>query len=220
MTISSIHDILEPFHSRKLLFFPNFHQSPTAAATATPPSTPDQFTSPTTLKNILNANVVMVITVLLFALICSFCLNAMIRCALRCSSLISSDESIQNSLPGPRLTNTGVKKQALETFPVVNYTGDLKFPGLSECAICLSEFASGELIRVLPKCSHVFHVKCIDRWLNSHSSCPNCRHCLIERCHKVAGSEDLEARSSPAPQDTSVRIAPLEPEGFVSNHHS
>ncbi|ONK61916.1 uncharacterized protein A4U43_C08F34890 [Asparagus officinalis] len=47
--------------------------------------------------------------------------------------------------------------------------------GSSDCAICLAEFGEGELLRVLPSCSHSFHVSCIDTWLSSHSDCPLCR---------------------------------------------
>ncbi|KAJ7961461.1 putative Ring finger protein [Quillaja saponaria] len=43
------------------------------------------------------------------------------------------------------------------------------------CAVCLSEFKEAEAIRVLPYCMHVFHVECIDKWLNLHSNCPICR---------------------------------------------
>ncbi|CAL5389655.1 unnamed protein product [Camellia sinensis] len=43
------------------------------------------------------------------------------------------------------------------------------------CAVCLSEFDEGETVRVLPECSHCFHVLCIDSWLRSNPSCPLCR---------------------------------------------
>lgn len=45
----------------------------------------------------------------------------------------------------------------------------------SDCAVCLSEFEEEERLRLLPKCSHAFHVPCIDTWLKSHSNCPLCR---------------------------------------------
>ncbi|CAI9095337.1 OLC1v1031267C1 [Oldenlandia corymbosa var. corymbosa] len=45
----------------------------------------------------------------------------------------------------------------------------------TECSVCLSEFQDGESLRLLPKCSHGFHVMCIDTWLRSHSNCPLCR---------------------------------------------
>lgn len=57
---------------------------------------------------------------------------------------------------------------------------------LSDCAICLTEFDSGDEIRVLPQCGHGFHVTCIDTWFGSHSSCPSCRQILVAapRCKK------------------------------------
>ena len=33
-----------------------------------------------------------------------------------------------------------------------------------ECAVCLSQFANGDLVRLLP-CRHEFHAHCIDKWL-------------------------------------------------------
>ncbi|ONK54743.1 uncharacterized protein A4U43_UnF12040 [Asparagus officinalis] len=43
------------------------------------------------------------------------------------------------------------------------------------CSICLQEYEAKEEIRVLPNCTHGFHVNCVDRWLLLHSSCPLCR---------------------------------------------
>lgn len=48
--------------------------------------------------------------------------------------------------------------------------------GSPECAVCLSAFENGQMIRALPNCKHHFHVECIDKWLGSNSSCPICRH--------------------------------------------
>ncbi|WVZ04570.1 hypothetical protein V8G54_017916 [Vigna mungo] len=46
---------------------------------------------------------------------------------------------------------------------------------LQDCAVCLSEFADGDKVRVLPNCKHGFHTHCIDEWFASHSTCPLCR---------------------------------------------
>ncbi|KAI5672656.1 hypothetical protein M9H77_13020 [Catharanthus roseus] len=211
------------FHSRKLLL-----QTPNLYPTqdfATPPSGFSH--DPTDQNNnSFDANVVMVLSVLLCALICSLGLNSIIKCALRCSTIVSSGSSNSQSA---RLANTGIKKKALKLFPVINYSRDLQLPGLdNECAICLSDFSSGDKIRVLPKCNHGFHVRCIDKWLNSHSSCPTCRHCLIETCQKIIGCSSTPATTSapapppppPPPEETCVRIAPLVPEGIVRNYQT
>ncbi|KAK9054877.1 hypothetical protein SSX86_025956 [Deinandra increscens subsp. villosa] len=50
-----------------------------------------------------------------------------------------------------------------------------------ECSICLEDFVDGQNVRVLPHCGHEFHVRCVDKWFESHSSCPNCRNCLLEQ---------------------------------------
>ncbi|CAH8260079.1 unnamed protein product [Arabidopsis lyrata] len=44
-----------------------------------------------------------------------------------------------------------------------------------ECCICLGGFEEGEKMKVLPPCSHCYHYECVDRWLNTESSCPLCR---------------------------------------------
>lgn len=41
------------------------------------------------------------------------------------------------------------------------------------CAVCLSEFARGNMLRALP-CGHRFHQRCIDKWLRRNKVCPLC----------------------------------------------
>nr|CAD1838125.1 unnamed protein product [Ananas comosus var. bracteatus] len=48
-----------------------------------------------------------------------------------------------------------------------------------ECAVCLGEFRDGELLRLLPKCAHAFHLPCIDTWLRAHVNCPLCRAPIV-----------------------------------------
>ncbi|KAJ6296967.1 hypothetical protein OIU77_006785 [Salix suchowensis] len=205
------------FYSRRLLLLTPLYQSTNTAAPPAPgnssPSEP--YTSP---DSSFDANVVMVLSVLLCALICSLGLNSIIRCALRCSNLVSS-ESPAN--PSTRSGNSGVNRKALKSFPMVNYSSDLNLPGLdTECVICLSEFTPGERLRLLPKCHHGFHAKCIDKWLSSHSSCPTCRHCLIETCEKIVGCSQASTSgpSSLPVQETIVSILPLEPEGMIRDY--
>ena len=43
------------------------------------------------------------------------------------------------------------------------------------CSICLENYKKNEFYRVL-NCNHIFHKKCIDRWLKKdHLNCPMCR---------------------------------------------
>nr|XP_017245952.1 PREDICTED: RING-H2 finger protein ATL56-like isoform X2 [Daucus carota subsp. sativus] len=44
-----------------------------------------------------------------------------------------------------------------------------------ECAVCLESFETGEWCRRLVRCSHVFHVTCVDSWLAKRLNCPVCR---------------------------------------------
>ncbi|KAM0920194.1 hypothetical protein ACQ4PT_007653 [Festuca glaucescens] len=43
------------------------------------------------------------------------------------------------------------------------------------CSVCLGAFQLGETVRLLPVCLHLYHVECIDLWLDAHSTCPICR---------------------------------------------
>ena len=43
------------------------------------------------------------------------------------------------------------------------------------CAICMSEYQSGEMVKTLP-CLHFYHTACVDEWLQQHQTCPICKH--------------------------------------------
>ncbi|OMO83599.1 Zinc finger, RING-type [Corchorus olitorius] len=205
-------------HSRKLLLDKTVNQtSSVVAAAAAPPSYPETAS--------LDENVFMVLSVLLCGLICSLGLNFIVRCAIRCSNRAASSESNDDNssaVAAATVINRGIEPKALKTFPVLSYSTDMKLPGLdTECIICLSEFVSGERLRFLPKCNHGFHVRCIDKWLKSHSSCPKCRHCLIETCQKIMGcnqSSSSDQSCLPAQETVVVNVLPLEPESMVRDY--
>lgn len=68
----------------------------------------------------------------------------------------------------------GLDPSIISSIPLFVYKVEENKQGL-ECVICLSGFEENETGRNLPKCSHTFHVQCIDMWLGSHSNCPICR---------------------------------------------
>ncbi|KAJ0715814.1 putative transcription factor C2H2 family [Helianthus annuus] len=78
--------------------------------------------------------------------------------------------------------STGLKKSVVSQISTRVLGSEVKIY-VTECTICLEDFVDGQNVRVLPHCSHEFHVGCIDKWFESHSSCPNCRSCLLE--HRV-----------------------------------
>ena len=47
------------------------------------------------------------------------------------------------------------------------------------CPICLEEFKPNEYKRTL-NCNHLFHKRCIDKWIKVNNTCPVCRlNCLV-----------------------------------------
>ncbi|XVE65306.1 hypothetical protein DITRI_Ditri07aG0170300 [Diplodiscus trichospermus] len=76
-------------------------------------------------------------------------------------------------------STTGLDEALIKSITIFRYK---KCDGLIEgtdCSVCLSEFQEDESLKLLPKCSHAFHVHCIDTWLRSHSNCPLCRANII-----------------------------------------
>uniref|UniRef100_A0A0E0M284 RING-type E3 ubiquitin transferase n=1 Tax=Oryza punctata TaxID=4537 RepID=A0A0E0M284_ORYPU len=96
----------------------------------------------------------------------------------------------------------GLDQSVLATFPTMAYA-DVKahksVKGALECAVCISEFDDDETLRLLPKCSHVFHQDCIDTWLASHVTCPVCRANLVDGSSAPAGDVAAEL-PTPAPR--------------------
>lgn len=68
------------------------------------------------------------------------------------------------------------KSQSAVTIPVYKAEGDV-----GECSICMDNIQTNQEFRRLP-CSetvnHCFHKDCIDKWLATSSTCPNCRSTL------------------------------------------
>ncbi|PWA43011.1 zinc finger, RING/FYVE/PHD-type [Artemisia annua] len=74
----------------------------------------------------------------------------------------------------------GLDDDVLVTFPTLLYSdvkGDTTANDAngSECSICLADYKPADVVRLLPDCRHLFHVKCIDTWLKAHPTCPMCR---------------------------------------------
>ncbi|KAF5790640.1 putative transcription factor C2H2 family [Helianthus annuus] len=190
-------DELRNTYSRKLLLHTYIVQQ-SAPTTITPTPSPS---SPSFSHNKFDVNVVLVLSVLVCALICSLVLNYILRCVLRCTRLVGSE-----TIASPQATSAR------------------SATGLSnECAICLGDFAKGEQIRILPKCNHGYHVRCIDKWLCSHSSCPTCRQSLSGICEKILTGGNYSSTTSSQSEEQSasntliISVSPLPHEDFLRN---
>ncbi|XP_057957084.1 probable E3 ubiquitin-protein ligase ATL44 [Malania oleifera] len=167
------------------------------------------YSAPPPESVVAESDLVVILAALLCALICLAGLIAVVRCAwLRQSSAGGelgghSEEILHNNNNNRR----GLKKKVVESLPKISYDGRDEYKGGGgalrvgeECGICLAEYGDGEEIRVLPPCSHSFHVRCIDTWLASHSSCPSCRRQILllrlPACQKCGHSPAATANIS------------------------
>ncbi|KAJ0265968.1 E3 ubiquitin-protein ligase RING1 [Hirschfeldia incana] len=74
-----------------------------------------------------------------------------------------------------RIATPGLYRSVIDSITVVGFKKGEGIIDGTDCSVCLSEFEEDEAVRLLPKCSHAFHVSCIDMWLLSHKNCPLCR---------------------------------------------
>ncbi|XP_021296689.1 RING-H2 finger protein ATL70-like isoform X1 [Herrania umbratica] len=75
----------------------------------------------------------------------------------------------------------GLDEETLSSYPELLYSqAKLHKPdsvsSTSSCSICLGEYKDTDMLRLLPACGHVFHLKCVDSWLRLHPTCPICRN--------------------------------------------
>ncbi|CAL1411354.1 unnamed protein product [Linum trigynum] len=69
------------------------------------------------------------------------------------------------------------------TLPLRQFSGQEE---QATCPICLEHYRDGDVVRRLPDCGQVFHQSCVDRWFDTHSTCPICRERVVPY---VAGGE-------------------------------
>ncbi|OEL29769.1 hypothetical protein BAE44_0009212 [Dichanthelium oligosanthes] len=153
--------------------------APAPEAPRAPPSPP----SP------LDYDVVVILAAMLCALVCALGLNSMLQCVVRCTRRAVADPA---GWVAHRRATAGLKREDVVALPVATYVAS---PAAAGCAICLSDFADGERIRVLPVCGHRFHVVCVDRWLVLHCSCPTCRRRLSSES-VVGGHHHLQVMTA------------------------
>ncbi|KAJ0254175.1 putative RING-H2 finger protein ATL12 [Hirschfeldia incana] len=107
---------------------------------------------------------------------------------------------------------SGLNKAAIDSLPFFKFSALKGSKQGLECSVCLSKFQDVEILRLLPKCKHAFHIECIDHWLEQHATCPLCRNRVsIEDELSVLGCSNNSLRimsqlSDTREQDSSMDI--------------
>lgn len=132
--------------------------------------------------------------VLLSSLICALTVSVVVRYRMRCRRLRAVlQPEIVVGVEG--VTDVACKKMNLKALPTMAYTKQSSLTFM-DCPICLVEFVEGENVRLLPECSHIFHISCIDAWVVYSPSCPSCRqplqYVVVEK-----SSEEVQAAAEP-----------------------
>ncbi|KAJ4913363.1 E3 ubiquitin-protein ligase ATL42 [Raphanus sativus] len=104
---------------------------------------------------------------------------------------------------------SGLDKAEIESLPLFRFSALKGSKQGLECSVCLSKFESVEILRLLPKCRHAFHVGCIDTWLEQHATCPLCRARVSvedESSVSVYGNSFRFLNQSEAREDSSLEL--------------
>ncbi|XP_077223024.1 RING-H2 finger protein ATL13-like [Tasmannia lanceolata] len=136
------------------------------------------------LVNKISPSILLIIIILAVIFFISGLLHLLVRFLLKPSNRDPEDLENVTALQGQlqqlfHLHDSGVDQSFIDTLPVFLYKAIIGLKNPFDCAICLCEFEADDKLRLLPKCSHAFHLECIDTWLLSHSTCPICRGSLL-----------------------------------------
>ncbi|KAM2062965.1 hypothetical protein ACFX16_026580 [Malus domestica] len=121
-------------------------------------------------------SVALVIGVLAIFFLLTFFLLVYVKFCHRRAYVVGNNHLRSTGLVTASARFSGIDKTVIEALPFFKFSSLKGSKEGLECAVCLSKFEDIEILRLLPKCKHAFHISCIDYWLEKHSSCPLCRH--------------------------------------------
>ncbi|XP_061365744.1 E3 ubiquitin-protein ligase RING1-like [Gastrolobium bilobum] len=99
------------------------------------------------------------------------------------------------------IRTVGLNQSVIDSVTVFKYRKEEGLIDGTECSVCLGEFQQEESLRLLPKCSHAFHIPCIDTWLRSHKNCPLCRAPVV---HDAGCGAEVRVTDEP---DSNVNVS-------------
>ncbi|XP_045790100.1 RING-H2 finger protein ATL70-like [Trifolium pratense] len=80
--------------------------------------------------------------------------------------------------PQHSIIDLGLDEETIMSYPKMLYS-EVKLKKNDStstcCSICLGDYKGSDMLKVLPDCEHLFHLKCIEPWLRMHPTCPLCR---------------------------------------------
>ena len=88
----------------------------------------------------------------------------------------------------------GLDEATLRNYPKLIYAQAKLHKGNSTsscCSICLADYNDTDVLRLLPDCGHLFHLKCVDSWLRLHTTCPVCRNSPLAEVTNSFGATSL-----------------------------
>ncbi|XP_050235806.1 RING-H2 finger protein ATL47-like [Mercurialis annua] len=140
-------------------------------------------------SNKLNPAFLFIIVILAVIFFISGLLHLLVRFLVKHRSSSSSSVSESNRYPDSNafqrqlqqlfhLHDSGLDQSFIDALPVFLYKEIMGLKEPFDCAVCLCEFTELDKLRLLPICSHAFHIDCIETWLLSNSTCPLCRATL------------------------------------------
>ncbi|XVF01533.1 hypothetical protein REPUB_Repub04eG0097100 [Reevesia pubescens] len=105
------------------------------------------------------------------------------------------------------INTIGLQPSIINSIAICKYKRGEGIVEGTECSVCLNEFEEDETVRLLPKCSHAFHIPCIDTWLRSHTNCPMCRAPIVPNtANKGPSSSEVNTGDSGVSEETQVVI--------------
>ncbi|KAL6882664.1 hypothetical protein ACP4OV_011354 [Aristida adscensionis] len=99
--------------------------------------------------------------------------------------------------------HTGLEPSVVAAIPTMKYNCEAFHSKVDpQCSICLGEYKEKEILRVIPTCRHIFHLSCLDVWLQKQTTCPICRISLKELQTMVSSARSIQ--QLPAVPENSV----------------
>ncbi|XP_062106806.1 RING-H2 finger protein ATL46 [Humulus lupulus] len=159
--------------------------------TPIPPSSSSSSQSPSSSGTKISPAVLFIIVILAVLFFISGLLHLLVRFLIKHPSSsatsqsnrypeLSTSDALQRQLQQLfHLHDSGLDQAFIDALPVFHYKEIVGLKEPFDCAVCLCEFSEKDKLRLLPVCSHAFHINCIDTWLLSNSTCPLCRGTLF-----------------------------------------